>query len=317
MARPQKEGMDYFPLDVDMDQDDKIRLIEAKHGIHGFALIIKLLMKIYKEGYYYHWTEREQLLFSDRVKVDISLVNEIVNEALKWGLFNQDIYDSHQVLTSSGIQKRYIEAAKRRKELTLINEYVVIDVTSLANKYKIIINLVSVNQNLVNVDNNHVNVDINPERKEKERKVKESKEEESKEDARAQENESPPSPHSNRKINVPVSFEKEFGRPLSPVEFERIKAWEDEHSELVILEALKRAVLQGKWNFKYIDSILLEWKKNNVRTLQEVIEYEKRFKTRDKPKNVGGGSKNASVNRGSNKDGPDEDYRNFFVNLDD
>ena len=29
MARPQKNGLDYFPLDVDMDQDDKIALIEV------------------------------------------------------------------------------------------------------------------------------------------------------------------------------------------------------------------------------------------------------------------------------------------------
>ncbi|MCY9140555.1 DUF4373 domain-containing protein [Peribacillus frigoritolerans] len=64
MARPKKEGLDYFPLDVDMDQDDKIALIEAKHGVIGFGVTLKLLMKIYKEGYFYRWTEREQLLFS-------------------------------------------------------------------------------------------------------------------------------------------------------------------------------------------------------------------------------------------------------------
>lgn len=28
MARPQSEGLDYFPLDVDMDSDDKIEYIE-------------------------------------------------------------------------------------------------------------------------------------------------------------------------------------------------------------------------------------------------------------------------------------------------
>jgi len=40
MARPQKNGLDYFPLDVDMDQDDKIALIEAQHGVVGFAKTI-------------------------------------------------------------------------------------------------------------------------------------------------------------------------------------------------------------------------------------------------------------------------------------
>lgn len=58
LARPQKEGLEYFPLDVDMDQDDKVALIEAQHGLVGFGVVIKLLMKIYKHGYFYEWTEK-------------------------------------------------------------------------------------------------------------------------------------------------------------------------------------------------------------------------------------------------------------------
>ena len=45
MARPVKEGLEYFPLDCDIDQDDKVALIEAQHGIKGFGVVIKLLMK--------------------------------------------------------------------------------------------------------------------------------------------------------------------------------------------------------------------------------------------------------------------------------
>lgn len=87
MARPQKNGLDYFPLDVDIDQDDKVALIEAQHGITGFAIVIKLLMKIYKNSYFYEWTEKEQLLFSKRVNVDINQVNVVINDCVKWGLF--------------------------------------------------------------------------------------------------------------------------------------------------------------------------------------------------------------------------------------
>lgn len=82
MARPQKSGLDYFSLDVDMDQDDKIALIEAQHGIMGFAIVIKLLMKIYKNSYFYEWTEKEQLLFSNRVNVDINAVNVVINDCV-------------------------------------------------------------------------------------------------------------------------------------------------------------------------------------------------------------------------------------------
>jgi len=169
--------MDYFPVDVDMDQDDKIALIEAKYKIIGFALIIKLLMKIYKEGYFYKWTEREQLLFANKINVDINTLNEIVNDCVKWDFFNKDIYEKYQVLTSSGIQKRYIEAAKRRKELTLICEYVLVDIEQFQTKNNLKIILVNAYINPDIEIKIPINDDINPQSKVKESKVKESKEE--------------------------------------------------------------------------------------------------------------------------------------------
>jgi hypothetical protein len=44
MAAPQKEGLEYFPVDVDMAQDDKIYMIEVECGLEGFGLLMKLLM---------------------------------------------------------------------------------------------------------------------------------------------------------------------------------------------------------------------------------------------------------------------------------
>ncbi len=72
-------------------------------------------------------------------------------------------------------------------------------------------------------------------------------------------------------------FEKEFGRPFSPIEVEQIEQWATEMDTPLVMEALKRAVLGGKHNFKYINSILVEWKKNNIRTLEEVKQYERDF----------------------------------------
>lgn len=169
MARPQKEGLDYFPLDVDMDQDDKVALIEAQHGLVGFGVVIKLLMKIYKNSYYYKWTEKEQLLFSKRVNVDINQVNVIINDCVKWSLFDAKTLETHAVLTSRGIQRRYLSAIGRRQKVEMAKEYLLLDAETV-NAYK----------NLVIVDTNPtssiVNVDINPQRKEKESKEKKRKE---------------------------------------------------------------------------------------------------------------------------------------------
>ncbi|HBT19998.1 MAG TPA: hypothetical protein DEA47_01305 [Peptococcaceae bacterium] len=88
-------------------------------------------------------------------------------------------------------------------------------------------------------------------------------------------------------------FEKEFGRPLSPIESSQILEWlyGEGYSEELILEALKRAVLRGIINFKYIDSILKGWAKNNLRTSREVSAYEENFSQSQQKKNL---NKNAS-----------------------
>src|SRR5690606_20924195 len=112
----------------------------------GFAVVIKLLMRIYKEGYYYDWTEMEQLLFSRRVNVDINVLNDIVNDCIKYGLFDQKLYEKYKILTSHGIQERYFEASKRRKNVTVVNQYMLIN-----------------DSKIVNANINRVNVDINGE----------------------------------------------------------------------------------------------------------------------------------------------------------
>lgn len=150
MARPTKEGLIYFPLDVDADQDDKLMLVIARHGVKGFGIVIRLLMEIYKNGYYYPWTEKEQLIFSQRVNVRLEDINEVVNDCLKWGFFQKKLYERHQILTSCGIQKRYLEGTAKRKEVKLLQEYLLIDPPEKDNIVIASINEVSSVKNPVN-----------------------------------------------------------------------------------------------------------------------------------------------------------------------
>lgn len=76
--------------------------------------------------------------------------------------------------------------------------------------------------------------------------------------------------HSNS--NIFGVIEKEFGRTLSPMEFEIIKAWLDNHmSEELITEALKEATFNGVSNLRYIDKILYEWDKRGIKTKEDVL----------------------------------------------
>lgn len=79
-------------------------------------------------------------------------------------------------------------------------------------------------------------------------------------------------------------FEKEFGRPLSPIEIEKITQWVDHPGPDLVQEALRRAVLMGKRNFRYIDTILLEWTKNNLNTIASIEEYDRNFQARRPPR---------------------------------
>jgi Domain of unknown function (DUF4373) len=127
MARPNKQSVDYFPLDVHLD--DKFKFIEIKYKLEGFAIIIKLLQKIYASSYWYKWTEDEALLFSDEIRADYDLVVKVVNEAIERDLFDKDLYETYSILTSKGIQKRYKEIVRKRKDVEIKEEYLLIDGT--------------------------------------------------------------------------------------------------------------------------------------------------------------------------------------------
>lgn len=80
-------------------------------------------------------------------------------------------------------------------------------------------------------------------------------------------------------------FEKEFGRPLSPLECETLAIWidQDHHDAVIIKAALREAVISGKMNFRYIDRILFEWKKQGIETLEQAREYGQRFRKNQSP----------------------------------
>jgi len=157
VARPNKEGLDYFSLDTDILNDDKIKIIKAKHGLTGFAIVILLLTKIYKDGYYYHWSEDEQYLFADDARVDVNTVITIVNDCINKGFFNQQLYQKYGILTSRGIQKRFLQGCTRRKKLILIREYFIADdhLEVVFESKKVVVTFKS-----INVSNNPVNADL-------------------------------------------------------------------------------------------------------------------------------------------------------------
>ncbi len=74
-------------------------------------------------------------------------------------------------------------------------------------------------------------------------------------------------------------FEKEFGRPLSPMEFEIINRWLDNNiNEELINHAVKEAIFNDSFTLRYVDAILNEWSKKGFKSSKEVDLYLKRRK---------------------------------------
>lgn len=66
-------------------------------------------------------------------------------------------------------------------------------------------------------------------------------------------------------------FEKEFGRTLSPSEYEQISNWlQNDISEEMIKEALKEASLSGVHTIRYIDSIIFNWSKKGYKNTTDI-----------------------------------------------
>lgn len=83
-------------------------------------------------------------------------------------------------------------------------------------------------------------------------------------------------------------FEKEFGRTLSPMEYEIITGWIDKnYKEELILLALKEAVFNHVSSLSYVERILQGWKQKGIQNKEDVEKEKMRFmKKKEEPKKV-------------------------------
>lgn len=103
----------------------------------------------------------------------------------------------------------------------------------------------------------------------------------------------PPDPAVPPLIKV---FEHEMGRPLTEMECNYIKGWQQNCSDELITEALRRGVSAGIRNFRYLDSILREWEKKGLKTKEEVLADDIQFQNRQEEKHK---AKTRSANKTS------------------
>lgn len=171
MARPTKQGLDYYPKDVKAKYDTKFKYVESKNSVIARLVIYELWDLIYGEnGYFLKFDNIQRVLFLGDMPINDEQLVEILDSCFEIGLFEKSLFEKYQILTSESIQKRYMEAVGRRAKVSIISDYFLLPKNSFYN-----INWVNVNINSINVNNNSINDDIYPQSKVNKIKVNKSK----------------------------------------------------------------------------------------------------------------------------------------------
>lgn len=246
MARPNKEGLDYFPLDIDIFEDEKIEAIAGEFGIKGELAVIKLLCAVYKKGYFIVWNDLTKATLLKRLPgVSKELLDQIVARLVAWEFFNEDLFNSAKVLTSENIQAVYFEAIKRRKS---------------PKPTKYVINAD------INPQGTGFNDDINPQSKVKESKLNQSN---NSGNAREQSSDGP--------LTSFAAWQSVWKFP-NTFQQQDLQGLVDQYSDDLVTAAIKIAARKDVKNgaaINFLESVLTEWDLADVKSLDDARTYEK------------------------------------------
>lgn len=171
MARQPMKGLVYAGWDTSIcDDDERIdELIDAQDW-DGFGVYFYITQKAYRtNGYFYPWSEKSAATIARRMggSIKSDTVQQVVNLCLRIGLWDQGLFDRESVLSSKGIQQRYMIAVEKRSE----NGRTVDPKIWLLNKEETK-PYINIPENSVSLPENSVSL---PENATKKSKVKESK----------------------------------------------------------------------------------------------------------------------------------------------
>lgn len=120
MAAPLKPGLQYFSLDVDIFDNEDLFDLQNDYGPLGEVIYLRLLCLVYKNGYYYEFKSIDSLSailiksIGNKWTRGKRFVAQVIPRLAEYNLFDRELMQ-RGVLTSVGIQRRYLKAVKRRQ----------------------------------------------------------------------------------------------------------------------------------------------------------------------------------------------------------
>lgn len=116
MARPMREGLEYFPHDTDASSDEKVEALTSLYGAEGYAFYFILLERIYRTAEFKISVrdEESRAILARKCLTSPERFDAMIKTAVRVGCFDADPYREEGILTSSGIRKRSFPVVEKR-----------------------------------------------------------------------------------------------------------------------------------------------------------------------------------------------------------
>lgn len=141
MARPIKQGLDYFPLDTNFFNNPKIKKLRRSHGCEGVATYMNILCKIYGAGYYFKFNDIEELSMDIAEEITNAHINHtaskvacVINYLIEQGMLDKALFE-RGILTSTAAQEQYFLSIEKSKRKALLEkENLIVDIGDIIAK---------------------------------------------------------------------------------------------------------------------------------------------------------------------------------------
>lgn len=234
----------YFSHDYNARNDIKIQALLVEHGAAGYGVYWIIVETLHEEsGKKLKLNNLTYVAIARQASTSVEQVKAIVECCLEYELLTEDDgrFYSERVLNNIG---KRIEISEKRAKAGRIS----------AEKRK---KATLVEKNSTSVEESSTKSNKGKERKEKESKGKNSKDINNNNDS------------IKREKNAHYVYQENFGTESSIVA-QQIEYWIGDLSEELVIEAMKRAVINNVRKFSYVESILKDWDNKGFRSLADV-----------------------------------------------
>lgn len=158
-----------------------MRLLKAEYGASSVLFVLYVFCKVYEgDGYFLKWDKDERLIAAEELKESPAYISEVLQGCLSRSLFDERVFQAFGVLTSAGIQRRYLRSCEKRDEIEIFTEYWLLNAEDkkdvpAGTRAKLTFFKVPGGKNGVNSPGNPINSPGNPQSKGKESKGEERK----------------------------------------------------------------------------------------------------------------------------------------------